>query len=398
MSAALSTLAVLIIAVAWFHADAPRAVATTFLMGDPQQGVALFERKGCSRCHAVNGWGGQLAPDLSANPGGSRDLDELVPAMWNHAPAMWKRMEQEKVTAAPISENEMASLFAYLYIARYVDEPGDETRGERLFRSKGCVRCHAVDDAGGNIGPDLTRISGVDTPISWASTMWNHAPSMQVQMQRMGIPWPNFTGSEMNDLLAYVREKCGGLRSERQWLPANPYNGWKVFQDKGCIACHGMAGKGGSIGPSLDGNHNLPRTMVAFAGVMWNHSPAMLQAMAERKMKRPSFEGHEMADLMAFLAGLRYFEPRGSPSGGAILFGKRGCANCHGQNAEGTGNGPSLRAQRGFGTIALATALWSHGPDMYQRTKSLGLPWPHLEEGDLGDLIAFLSAPPGQRH
>lgn len=397
--AAVSALALLIVIVVWLQAHAPRRVTTTFLMGDPAEGARLFERKGCSRCHAVNGWGGHLAPDLGAVPVGSGDLNQLVPAMWNHAPEMWKRMAQEKVTAAPISESEMASLFAYLYVARYLDEPGDTDRGERMFRSKGCIRCHSVDGAGGDIGPDLAKIPGVDTPIEWTQTMWNHAPSMEAGMQRVGLQWPNFNGREMNDLLAYIREKSGGLRSERELLPANPYNGWKVFQDKGCIDCHSVKGEGGTVGPELGSREYLPSGMVEFAGVMWNHSPGMFRTMKERKIDRPQLEGKEMADLMAFLAGLRYFERTGSIKTGASLFTQRGCANCHGPQGEGTSKGPRLRGNgQGFGTIALATALWSHGPEMYQRTKSLGLPWPRLGEADLGDLIAFINASPQERH
>lgn len=392
--------AVLLLAViaVWSQAHAPRHVATTFLMGDPSEGAALFEHKGCGHCHAVNGWGGHLAPDLGAVPAGSGDLNQLVPTMWNHAPEMWKRMAQENITAAPISEREMASLFAYLYVARYIDEPGDSGRGERLFRSKGCVRCHSVHGNGGNIGPDLSKISGIDTPIAWTQTMWNHAPSMEAGMERAGLPWPNFTGREMNDLLAYIRDNSSGLRSERKLFPANPYNGWKVFQDKGCIDCHSVKGEGGTIGPELASRRYLPSSMVEFAGVMWNHSPAMFRTMKEEKVERPKLQGQEMADLMAFLAGLRYFEPAGSPKSGAGLFIQRGCANCHGPTGEGTGKGPRLRGKRGFGTIALATALWSHGPEMYQRTKSVGLPWPKLGESDLGDLISFLNAPPEERH
>lgn len=397
--AAVSALALLVVVVVWLQAYAPRKVATTFLMGDPSEGARLFEHKGCGRCHAVNGWGGRLAPDLGAVPAGSGDLNQLVATMWNHAPEMWKRMEQENVKAAPMSEGEMASLFAYLYVARYIDEPGNVDRGEKLFRTKGCLNCHAVNGAGGNVGPDLAKISGIDTPIAWTQTMWNHAPLMEAGMERAGAQWPNFAGSEMNDLLAFIRARSGGLRSERRLLPANPYNGWKVFQDKGCIACHTVKGEGGVIGPELGTRRYLPSGMVEFAGVMWNHSPGMFRSMKERHIERPRFEGQEMADLMAFLAGMRYFEPSGSAKTGVGLFNQRGCANCHGAAGEGTRKGPRLRGKgHGFGTIALATALWSHGPEMYQRTKSVGLPWPKLGESDLGDLIAFLNASPEERH
>src|SRR5262249_32945511 len=39
---------------------------------------------------------------------------------------------------------------------------GDAVRGERVFRRAdlGCVKCHALNKAGGNIGPDLGPVGG----------------------------------------------------------------------------------------------------------------------------------------------------------------------------------------------------------------------------------------------
>ena len=51
-------------------------------------------------------------------------------------------MRAKKIAYPDLDHKDMANLFAFLYTARYVDEPGDERRGERLFASKGCVRCH----------------------------------------------------------------------------------------------------------------------------------------------------------------------------------------------------------------------------------------------------------------
>src|SRR5450756_2002415 len=120
----------------------------------------------------------------------------------NHAPKMWESMRAKGVRYPDLDHEDVANLFAYLYTARYVDEPGDATRGERLFATKGCARCHGRPATEAAIGPDLSTVKGVDTPIVWAQTMWNHAPKMEVRMQQLGVPWPKFEGSEMNDLLA----------------------------------------------------------------------------------------------------------------------------------------------------------------------------------------------------
>lgn len=368
---------------------------TTFFVGDPHKGAKLFfEKKGCAHCHPVNGYGGNLAPDLGFARSPQSGLSQLVSAMWNCAPRMWKLMRQEKLHYPSVDREEMAHLFAFLYTARYVDESGDKQRGRRLVATKGCNRCHSVVGAGGQIGPDLSAVNGVDTPIRWTQAMWNHAPTMESKMQKLHIPWPKFEGSDMNDLLAYMREITHGPRRERELLPASAERGWDVFQRKSCIACHAVNGKGGRIGPELGADRQLPLSVVQFAALMWNHSPQMWRSSAARNILRPTFDGQQIADLVAFLSSLRYFEPVGSALVGETIFSQEGCGRCHGPGAKGDRMGPGLRGRgKSFTTVTLATALWNHGPQMHKRTQELGIQWPRLAEGDIGHLLSFLNSP-----
>ena len=84
----------------------------------------------------------------------------------------------------------------------------------------------------------------------------------------------------------------------------------------------------------------LPRTLTQMAGRMWNHSPEMWAAMKAKGIQRPTFEGKEMADLIAFLYSVRYFELGGSPIIGQQLFEERKCSQCHGSDAGGGTNRP----------------------------------------------------------
>lgn len=366
----------------------------SFLEGDPQAGARLLESKGCLHCHSVNGQGGRVGPDLGAPSPPRSNLSQVVAGMWNHGPQMWERMGQEKISPPELSRDEMAQVFAYLYTIRYVDEAGDVERGERLFTSLGCIRCHAIRGKGGRQGPDLSTIGGVDTPIVWAQEMWNHAPAMEAKMQQAGVSRPRFEGSEMSDLLAFIRNVCDGPRSEYKLLPASASRGAKVFESKSCIVCHSVNGEAGKVGPELGPTHKLPPTLAQFAGEMWNHSPEMFRAMKAQGIDRPSFEKQEIADVMAYLNSFRYFEPTGTARVGATVFAERGCARCHGTNAEGTASGHVLRGRGDvYNSVSLATSLWSHGPAMYREAKKLSVAWPRLEDSDLGDLIAFLNSP-----
>ncbi len=380
----------------WEHRYA-RTRWANFLVGDPHQGSHLFREKGCAHCHAVNGVGGRLGPELGFERAPHSNLNQLVSAMWNHAPRMWERMRAENVPYPDFDYDEMAHLFAYLYTARYVDEVGNFARGQQLFESKGCGRCHDFYESGGKVGPSLTSVGSVYTPIAWSQAMWNHAPAMEAEMQKQGLAWPEFRDHEMSDLLAYLRDVCAGPRQEFELLPADPEHGWQLFQNKSCIACHAVRGEGGRIGPELASRTEPPLTIVQFAGLMWNHSPKMIREMQARNVPRPHFTGREMADLIAFLHSIHYFEPGGSPQMGEMLFSRRGCSSCHGPHAEGTAQRPALSGRgKTYTSVTLAVALWRHGPGMYQRTQQLGRPWPTLLDSDIGDLMVFLNTPPSE--
>jgi len=363
----------------------------TYLTGSPEKGAALFYgKKHCSICHAVNGSGGRVAPDLGATRPGTPAMGWLVTVIWNHMPGMWRQMHGEKLQ---LSQEEMAHLLAFLYQAGSADKPGDPAAGQKVFDAKGCVHCHAVRSNGATSAPDLGRIAVAGNRPAWMHAMWNHAQFMIEPVTKELGGWPQFAGAEMNDLVAYVNGAPSPTIQEDGDLRGSADHGWVVFQAK-CIQCHSVRGKGGKIGPELGPDHELPRTSAQFAAVLWNHAPAMLRHAREARMPPPTLQGEEITDVLRFLASLRYFEPTGSPFLGERVFAERGCASCHGPSAEGTRNAPKLRAGAdAFTMVSFATALWSHGPAMNTRAEKLGVPWPNLEPGDVGELISFLNDP-----
>ncbi|MGE0528547.1 MAG: PVC-type heme-binding CxxCH protein, partial [Bdellovibrionales bacterium] len=56
-------------------------------------------------------------------------------------------------------------------LSQLVMEKGDAARGEKIFRRAdlGCVKCHSINKAGGNIGPDLGPIGG-SSPVDYIVT------------------------------------------------------------------------------------------------------------------------------------------------------------------------------------------------------------------------------------
>jgi len=348
--------------------------------------MQIFFDKGCARCHAVLGEGGKAAPDLARAPSGHLSAAELVAGMWNHAPAMWEKMRQEKLAPPTFSESEMTNLFAFLYTVRSLDEPGDADRGRQLLAEKRCLECHAVAGQGGRAGPDLRDWASYRNPVSWIQAMWNHAPQMQQLMQQRNLPWPEFEQSDVADLIAYIRTQAPNPRQHVYLEPANPEVGRRLFRVKGCANCHSQQRTARGGGPEL-GTRGLPRTIGQFAGLMWNHSPNMWASMQAQHIPRPQFSNKEMADLIAFLFAERYFEATGSSSRGVRVFDLKGCSSCH-----TTGSGPSLSAwQDRVSPIALATALWNHGPIMLKHMEEQHIPWPVFGPGEMVDLMEFLN-------
>src|ERR1039458_5492604 len=95
--------------------------------------------------------------------------------------------------------------------------------------------------------------------LAWMHAMWNHAQSMIEPVTKELGAWPQFTGAEMSDLVAYVNGGPSPTIQEDGDLRGSADHGWEVFQAK-CIQCHSVRGKGGKIGPELGPDHDLPRT------------------------------------------------------------------------------------------------------------------------------------------
>jgi len=365
-----------------------------YIVGVPEEGSKLFYGdKQCGVCHAVNGSGGRVAPDLSSQHQETPAMGWIVTVLWNHGPSMWRQIRRKNKPYPQLNAQEMADILAFLYQASNVERPGNASAGQRVFEEKGCVRCHSVGGTGGKTAPDLSGVGTAGDTAAWTGAMLNHAGSMVGPITSTLGEWPQFSGTEMNDLIAYVSQAAPQPATNTNQTSGNPERGWRVFQSK-CMQCHSVRGQGGTVGPELGPERDLPLTTAQFASVMWNHAPAMLNQGRASGISPPQLQGNEMADLLTFLASLRYFEPTGSPLVGERIFAERGCAACHGGMAEGTQNGPALKARsEAYTTISLTADLWRHGPRMIDRAEELGIPWPNLKATDVGDLVSFLNAP-----
>jgi cytochrome c551/c552 len=349
------------------------------LLGDIKEGWRVFNQKRCGQCHSIWGEGGKGGPDLGTLPQAYVSQAQLAALMWNHSPEMWGRMVAKKIPIEKIDTKEMADLFAFLYFIRYMDEPGNPERGKRLMEVKGCIKCHTIKQG---LKEDLVRWSMYVNPIVWAQMMWNHTPQMEQEMKKKGLRRVEFQGSEMVDLIAYIRSLSTHV--EKVYLqPGDPQTGKALFSRKGCILCHVPQGE-----LDLTRKKDFPRTLAQLAGVMWNHSGEMSVKMKEKGMDRPLLFPQEMSDIVAYLFSTRYFDEPGDPERGKSVFMRNQCNLCHVKGAK-SGNLAQLKGQ--ISPIFMARALWNHGPEMLEKMRKAKVPWQKIDGKEMVDLMEYLN-------
>jgi cytochrome c len=349
------------------------------LPGDVKEGWNVYVTKKCNLCHSIWGEGGKGGPDLGALPESYVSPSQLTALMWNHGPEMWAKMEARKITPPKMTSKEMADLFAFLYFIRYMDEPGNPLKGKSLIETKACIKCHALKNGKKD---DLSRWGMYVSPILWAQMMWNHAFQMEDEMKRKGISRIEFKGNEMIDLIAYIRGSSPTV--ERVYLsPGDPKSGEGLFTRKGCIVCHTPGGE-----MDLARRKEFPKTPAQMAGTMWNHAHEMWKGVKEKGMAPPELSPQEMADVVAYLFSIRYFDEPGNPERGKTIFARKQCHLCHAKESKKQ-NLAHLKGQ--ISPILMAQAQWNHGPEMLEEMKKAKVPWQKIDAKEMVDLMEYLN-------
>ena len=273
---------------------------------------------------------------------------------------------------------------------QYGGSSQDPLAGSRVFGSKGCTQCHAVNGIGGKIATDLGHIAKPRTFYDMASAMWNHLPEMAAQMRKLNKPPPQLSPRETGDLIAF-------LATINYFDPVGDAPaGKKIFADKQCVACHQIERVGGVFGPSLDSVAQFGP--IFFAATMWNHGPSMAEAMQARGIKRPSFTGSELRDLIGYIKSVslgRGDQPMqvlpGRVEDGERLFASRGCVDCHGIKGLGGAVAPALAGKRLYSNLFdFAAAMWNKGPIMMREMQRRAVTVPPLQANELADIVGYL--------
>lgn len=246
--------------------------------GDAGRGKQLFTARHCANCHGLDE---SKIPE--AKPASQWQSVEqpimLVNEMWNHAATMRKEFAGRSWKWPELTTQDLIDILVYLRKGSPSRmEITSGTRGEAIFRSKGCESCHS------SMAALSTRVSG-ETLTGIAVAMWNHAPRMPASPPMMDI-------NEMQEI-------AGSLWAEQFFRNAGSSNaGKRVYRTRHCAACHDDPASGA---PKLAGHVFSGAVMIS---ALWRHGPQMLDQLQVKKLRWPRFENMDMANLIAYLNSL----------------------------------------------------------------------------------------------
>ncbi len=371
------------------------ASAQTLLLEDPTKGSRLFVSKGCVRCHAFKGEGGKIGPDFGRVDLGNTQIG-LAAKLWNHIPSMNIGMDQARMIKPNLTGQEFTEISAYLYFLKFFDEPGDATRGRSIFNEKGCSSCHLLSGKGKEGEPGLDQFPQNISPVFLTQSIWNHGPAMISHMVKLGIKWPVFEGTEMMDLLEYIKLNAKGVKETAFITPGNPKAGKQVFASKGCMKCHAVRGEGGKDAEDLGKRaKTLYKSLTQIASTMWNKGPAVLGKMSQTQLGIPKFTSKEMADLISYLYFLHFIDEPGNPVNGKKVFSEFGCSKCHGLDGK-AGELMTLslsKYQKARSPMDIVAGMWNHSTEIEKAMRGKGISWPRFKKGELADLLEYIRTP-----
>lgn len=181
-------------------------------------------------------------------------------------------------------------------------------------------------------------------------------------------------------------------------IPGDARHGEQLFRSEACVHCHSLNGQGGKLAPDLGKRIDRNYTPAVMASVMWNHAPAMWQAMRQEGIVKSTLPPESAADLFAFFYSSRFFEKPGDAGRGKQLFAAKHCGDCHGiAESKAEGAPPVARWESLGDPIALVEQMWNHAVRMSAAFQKKKVAWPELTSQELTDMLVYLQNLPQTR-
>lgn len=385
-------LAGLFVALAVPDVPDPRAGSAAAPGGTPaadlqEAGAALAAELGCAACHAG-------APDAAEARRRAPRLGAAGPALtadfvFTYLADPVRRRDDIGASRMPdfrLDEGERVALALFLGTApdqgavgsartRHPDATAERGRG--IWAALGCSGCHGSPSADGGpgqaaeaprrLGPDLSR-EGERVRSEWLRRYLADPGPIRgpAHPTAPGSRMPDFrlTDAEADALTAWIGGPGAPAREAPPPLTAHQTERTTRYLDDraGCLGCHRLGGRGGGIGPSLDGAADRLRPgfvvhVIQAPDQAVPGAPMPRQPMPDREARRlarlvldtgdgpwrpaahpsladPDHPAWSVLEATAAAGGAE-------PDGGALYA--RHCAACHGTTGRADGwNAPNL--------------------------------------------------------
>ncbi len=290
-------------------------------------------------------------------------------------------------------------------------------RGKSIFSSEGCLGCHQARGVGGIIGPDLTQqgektkheysfqnIRGEQSISNWLKEHFKDpemvSPGSQMLkidleerelealaifvmgLSKPDIPFDYFSLATLNEFKG-IRENIKGS------------DGFATF----CSACHGKKGEGKNYedyntGIPAIGNTDFLRVASEEYIRFTLEKGRSLRQMGSWSSRVSGLRPHELDGVTRYLKETtkrsvteRTIGYEGNAVRGKQLFGSY-CAACHGDR----GNGGVAVALNQDGFLGRADNEFILNTLLHGRRNTAMPAWTNLEDGELSDLISYMSS------
>jgi mono/diheme cytochrome c family protein len=347
-----------------------------------EEGRLIFGMARCVSCHALDGIGGAIGPDLGKIASKARPewLYEWVKNPQAYQP-------NTKMPRYRFSERELNALIAYLSTLGADDAAGndealpdftDEERrtGKKLMDEYGCLGCHdpvGQELVGGKVGADLTTFGeksaealdfGDVLNIERSLSAWVQAKLQNPRVfstERIQLKMPDFGFSPEQAralstvLLSFTEETVPDAYFRKRPLN-NGYNPpgdfGRIVREVNCLTCHKINGRGGDLAPDLsyEGSRANAAWLRKYLKEPYTLRPTLVERMPKfhladeeidtivNYMKTTLLRDDVPTDL---LNGQRLTEAE-IQEGKRLYEEKYQCRNCHQINYEGGTMGPEL--------------------------------------------------------
>ena len=238
----------------------------TFLLGE---GRTIIAESGCIACHNIPGFflDEVRAPRLES-------IGESVRPDWlqNWLTDPKSYSSEERMPNFRLKPEEIKGLSAFLLSQKDIPpldssrvdwSKADPAQGQVLFRESRCVSCHMLDDRGGTLGPDLSKV-GSKVRREWLYSYIKNP--MRDQPETLMLRY-RFSDDQIRDLAEYMMEELTDTEVPqtppeiRFFNPETIESGRQTFIHHGCYSCHRYSHieNPARIGPSLEaiGDRNI---------------------------------------------------------------------------------------------------------------------------------------------